>query len=197
MTHCNSLGVLFLMSEKKKSTKDASKPSGITISKSKPPKPKRKTKRANAIKPASQQDVWQAFDDAFESFRNDFENLLFPVNVDSILAQVPEVRVPAVDLEDREKDFLLKAEMPGFKKEDIEISVAEDGVEISGLAGWKYSQKEQDYICKERACKSFYRYVDLPEEIKVDDVDAMINDGVLEVILPKKQPKKTRKVNIK
>jgi HSP20 family molecular chaperone IbpA len=185
------------MSEKKKATKDAPKTSGINISKSKTPKSERKTKRTTAIKPARQQDVWQAFDDAFESFRNDFENLLFPVNVDSILAKVPETRVPAVDLENREKDFLLKAEMPGFKKEDIEISVAEDGVEISGMVGWKYSEKEQDYICKERACKSFYRYVDLPEEIKVDDVNAIISDGVLEVILPKRQPKKTRKVNIK
>jgi len=83
------------------------------------------------------------------------------------------------------------------RKEDIEISVAQDGVEVSGAAGWKYSEKEQDYICKERACKSFYRYVDLPEEIKVEDVEAKICDGVLEVKLPKKQPKKKRKVSVK
>jgi len=185
------------MSEKKNTSKDAPKPSEIAVSKKKSPQKIRKTKRTSGIKPASQQNVWQAFDDAFENFRNDFENLLFPVTVDSIIAQVPEVRVPSIDLEDMEKEYLLKAEMPGFKKEDIEISVAEDGVEVSGVAGWKYSEKEQDYICKERACKSFYRYVDLPEEIKVDDVEAKISDGVLEVKLPKKQPKKTRKVSIK
>lgn len=183
------------MSDKKNKPKDEPKPSEITVSKSKAPKPRRKTK--TAIKPATQVDTWQAFDDAFERFRSDFEDLLFPANVESILTAIPEVRVPAVDLEDREKDFMLKAEMPGFKKEDVEISVTEDGVEISGLVGWKYSEKEQDYICKERACRSFYRYVDLPEEIKVEEVDAKIVDGVLEVTLPKKQPKKTRKVNIK
>ena len=185
------------MSEKKNKSKETSKPSEIAISKNKTPEKKKKTKEASAIKPASQQDLWRAFDDAFENFRNDFENLLFPVNIDSVLAQVPQVRVPAVDLEDKEKEYLLKAEMPGFKKEEVEISVTEDGVEISGMAGWKYSEKEQDYICKERACRSFYRYVDLPEEIKVEDVEAKICDGILEVTLPKKQPKKTRKVNIK
>jgi HSP20 family protein len=189
--------VLCFMSQKKNaSVKDVSKPSEIEISKSKVPKtvkPKRKT----AIKRADEQDLWQAFDDTFERFRNDFEDLLFPANVDYVIAQMPEVRVPAVDLEDKEKEFVLKAEMPGFKKEDIELAVHEDGIEISGLAGWKYSEKEQDYICKERACKSFYRYVDLPEEIKVDDVDAKLTEGVLEITLPKMQPKRKRKVNVK
>jgi HSP20 family protein len=185
------------MSEKKNESKELSKPSEIAVSKNKSPLKTKKPKRTSAIKPASQQNVWQAFDDAFENFRNDFENLLFPATVDSIISQLPEVRVPAIDLEDMQKEYLLKVEMPGFKKEDIEISVAEDGVEVSGAAGWKYSEKEQDYICKERACKSFYRYVDLPEEIKVEDVDAKICDGVLEVKLPKKQPKKKRKVSVK
>jgi HSP20 family protein len=58
-------------------------------------------------------------------------------------------------------------------------------------------EKEQTYICKERACKSFYRYVDLPEEVKVDDANAKISEGVLEIILPKKAPKQKRKVAVK
>jgi HSP20 family protein len=103
-------------------------------------------------------------------------------------------------LENNEKDFVLKAEMPGFKKDDIEINVQEDGVEISGVSGWKYDKKDESYICKERACKSFYRFIDLPEEIKVDSVNANLSDGVLEVTLPKKSPKpqkQKRKVQVK
>jgi HSP20 family protein len=158
------------------------------------PKPKEKT---TTLAPASSQDLWRAFDDAFERFRSDFEDLLFPSYWDTALSLLPETRVPAVDLEDREKDYLLKAEMPGFKKEAIEIEVKEDSVEIMGTAGWKYDKKEQAYICKERACESFYRMIDLPEEIKVDDAAANLSDGVLEITLPKKAPKKKRKVAIK
>ena len=142
-------------------------------------------------------DIEQAFDQAFDVFKRDFEDLLFPTEE---LLVFPDVRTPAIDLEDHEKNFVLKVEMPGFKKDEIEINVQEDGIEISGMAGWKYDEKNEGYICKERACKSFYRFVDLPEEIKVDDTNANLSDGVLEVTLPKKTPKPQkvkRKVQVK
>ena len=126
-----------------------------------------------------------------------FEDLLFPSYWDRELSLFPETRIPAVDLEDREKDYILKAEMPGFKKEDIEIEVKEDSVEITGKVGWKNDKKEQAYICKERACESFYRMVELPEEIKLDEGSANLLEGVLEITLPKKAPKQKRKVSIK
>jgi HSP20 family protein len=61
----------------------------------------------------------------------------------------------------------------------------------------KYDKKAQTYICKERACESFYRTVQLPEEIKAEAVTANLSEGVLEVTLPKKAPKQKRKVAIK
>jgi HSP20 family protein len=142
-------------------------------------------------------DPWRTFDEMFESFRSDFEDLLFPSPWTRVYPMMAETRVPLVDLEDRGTDFILKAEMPGFKKEDIEIDVQEDSVEVTGNVGWKYDKKAKDYICKERACETFYRSVQLPEEIKTDEVKAILTDGVLEVVLPKKAPKKTRKVQIK
>jgi HSP20 family protein len=68
---------------------------------------------------------------------------------------------------------------------------------ITGKVGWKYDEKTEEYICKERACKWFYRLVELLEEIKVDDVTANLADGILEISLPKKAPKQKRKVAIK
>ena len=64
-------------------------------------------------------------------------------------------------------------------------------------AGWKYDDKTKRYICKERECESFYRMVELPEEIKTDEVEAELKDGILEVALPKKAPKHKKKVNVK
>ncbi len=187
------------MTEKKKPAeeKETSKKAEIAVTKKKPAAINKPSKKTSALAPASPTDLWQAFDDTFERFRNDFEDLLFPANWAKAFSFIPETRVPAVDLEDREKDYLLKAEMPGFKKEDIEIEVQEDAIAITGTAGWKYDEKGQLYICKERACKTFYRRTELPEEIKVDEVNANLTEGVLEITLPKKAPKKKRKVAIK
>ena len=186
------------MPKKKKPTeREEPKKTDVAVAATKAPVASKHREKASALTRVAPLDVWRAFDDVFGRFRSDFEDLLFPSYWDRALSLLPETRVPAVDLEDREKDYLLKAEMPGFKKEDIEIEVKEDSVEITGKVGWKYDKKAQAYICKERACESFYRMVQLPEEIKVDEVAANLSEGVLEVTLPKKAPKQKRKVAIK
>lgn len=182
------------MPRKKKVSKDEDSKTEVPVEKKKAIVTKKK-ESPFAVAPVGS-DLWRAFDDMFETFREDFEDLLFPSPMTRLFPVMPEIRVPLVDLEDREKDFMLKAEMPGFKKEDIEIEVQEDSVEITGRVGWKYDKKARGYICKERACESFYRIVQLPEEIKIDDVKANLTDGVLEIELPKKAPKKGRKVSL-
>lgn len=180
------------MSEKKKKTSD--KKTKVPIKKSPPIKKKEDPFIFHPLVPS---DLWHSFDDMFSRFRSDFEDLLFPTPWTSIFPSIPETRTPLIDLEDQGKNYLLKAEMPGFKKEDIEINVQEDSISVSAEVGWSYDKKEQEYVCKERACKSFYRTINLPEEIDVEKVVAELSDGVLEVNLPKKKPKKTRKVKIK
>ena len=108
-----------------------------------------------------------------------------------------ETRVPYVDLEDRGKDFLLTAEMPGFKKEDLDIKVQDDSVEIKGETGWRHEDRTKKYVVKERGSESFYRMVRLPEEIKSDAVEASLKDGVMAIVLPKKTPKHWKKVAVK
>ena len=186
------------MPKNKKSTEgEETKKTEVAVATAKASAAIKPRKKPAALAPVAPLDVWRAFDDVFGRFRSDFEDLLFPSYWDTALSLLPETRVPAVDLEDREKDYLLRAEMPGFKKEDIEIEVKDDSVEITGKVGWKYDKKEQAYICKERACQSFYRMVELPEEINTDEVAANLSEGVLEVVLPKKAPKQKRKVAVK
>jgi HSP20 family protein len=186
----------FFMSkdDKEVEKRDFSKKSEVPVSK-KSTKSLKPSKKQTSLTQAEPQDLWEAFNETFDTFRNNFEDLLFPLS--EIFSGMTENRVPAIDLEDREKEFLLKAEMPGFNKEDIEINAQDDAVEITGTSGWTYDEKDQVYICKERACKTFYRYVDLPEEIKVDDVSANLSNGVLELKLPKVAPKEKRKVPVK
>jgi HSP20 family protein len=186
------------MTEKKKSAENetTSKKTELAITKKKPAALAKSSKKQSALTQTAPSDLYEAFDDTFERFRNDFEDLLFPSTWANTFSLMPETRVPTMDLEDRGKDFLVTAEMPGFKKENIEIDVQDNFVAITGEAGWKYDKKEHEYLCKERACKTFYRTIDLPEEIKVDEVTANLAEGVLEITLPKKIPKQKRKVKV-
>jgi HSP20 family molecular chaperone IbpA len=185
------------MAEKKKTTADnTSKKSEIAVTAKKTPTRAKQRQKPSSLAPVTPLDLSRAFDDVFGRFRRDFEDVLFPSYWDRVMSIMPETRVPAVDLEDRGNDFLLKAEMPGFKKEDIEIEVQDNSLVITGEVGWKYDKKEQAYICKERACKTFYRMVDLPEEVKVDEVNANLVEGVLEITLPKKVAKQKRKIKV-
>jgi len=161
----------------------------------------RARRRPTALVPYTSKDLWREFDRVFEGFRSDFEDLLWPSArpLARAISRMPaiETRIPYVDLEDRGKDYLLAAEMPGFKKEDVEIHVTDDSVEINAATGWKYDDKSKNYICKERACESFYRRVELPEGVNADKVEANLKDGVLEILLPKKTPKLKKKVTVK
>jgi HSP20 family protein len=163
--------------------------------------PAGKRRTPTTLMPYTSSSLWRDFDRIFHNFRSDFEDLMWPSTRPLVraLSRMPdlEVRVPYVDLEDRGKDYLLKAEMPGFKKEDIELHVRGDSVEINAVTGWKYDDKTKRYICKERACESFYRIVELPEEIKTEKVEANLKDGVLEITLPKKTPKIKKRVAVK
>jgi len=182
--------------KKKAEETEESNKTQVPVKTKKVPEKSKAKEKPTPIAPAAPMDLWRSFDETFERFRSDFEDILFPSYWDRALTLLPETRVPAIDLEDREKDYLLKAEMPGFKKEDIEIEVQEDSVEITGRVGWKYDKKTKGYICKERACESFYRLLQLPEEIKIDEVTANLEDGILEIVLPKKAPKKKRKMTL-
>jgi HSP20 family protein len=187
------------MTEKKKPAeqKENSEKAEVAVTKKKPTAISKPSGRTPEVAPASSLDIWQAFDNTFARFRNDFEDLLFPANWAKTFSFIPQIRVPVVDLEDREKEYLLKAEMPGFKKEDIEIEAQENSIAITGTAGWKYDEKGQLYICKERACKTFYRRIELSEQIKIHEVNANLTNGVLEITLPKKAPKRKRKITPK
>jgi HSP20 family protein len=164
-----------------------------------PSKPKPKPRSLIASPEMSM--VWKDFDRVFERFRSDFEELLWPSErlIDRAYSMLPIMKEewPSIDLEDRSKEFVLTAEMPGLKRENVEIEVDDQSVDMKGMATWKQDEKTDKYVRKERAAQSFHRRIDLPEEIVTDNVTANMTDGILELVLPKKYPKEKRKVKIK
>jgi HSP20 family protein len=104
--------------------------------------------------------------------------------------------MPSVDLEDRGKDFRLTVDLPEFKKEDIDIEVMDDAVAISAEKKTTEEEKNKNYIRRERMSQRFYRRVELPEKVDPNQAQANLNNGVLEITLPKKEPKEKKKLPI-
>ncbi len=160
-----------------------------------PAKPKQDA--SSEIRPYDSSATWRDFDRIFGNFRRDFEDLLWPSR--SILDRTYSLmqKWPMMDLTDRDSDFLLTVEVPGFKKEDIEILVEDRAIDIRASTGQKREEKTQQFLRRERTASSFHRRVDLPEEIIADKVEAKLNNGILELVLPKKAPKPKKRVVVK
>lgn len=161
----------------------------------------RERRRDSQLAPYDYVDPWRDTDSTFERFRSDLDLPLWPMRP---FPRIPfprmfsgETKVPYVDLEDRGEDFVLTAELPGFKKENIDLQITRDSVEINAATGWKQDDKTSSYVRKERGSRSVYRMIRLPEEVKTDAAEASLKDGVLEVALPKKILKQKKKLAVR
>lgn len=106
-------------------------------------------------------------------------------------------RCLAIDIADNEEAVVVKAEVPGCKADDIEISVHGNTLTISGEKKLEEQRKEKGYYHLERSCGSFRRDLDLPADVDPEKVEAVCKDGVLSITLPKTEKAKPIKVNIK
>jgi len=104
--------------------------------------------------------------------------------------------MPAIDVFEKDDKFIVKAELPGMKEEDIDVSVSGDMLIIKGEKKTESEVKETDYYRCERACGSFYRSIPLPSTVDAGKIEADFEDGVLEVSLPKSAEVKPKKVAV-
>ncbi len=102
------------------------------------------------------------------------------------------------DIEDEGDHYLLEAELPGFKKEDIKLDLDGDCLTISATRQSKSEEKKKGILRQERSYGSFKRSFDV-SDIDTESIGAEYEDGVLKLTLPKKQPKEatTRRLEIK
>ncbi len=139
--------------------------------------------------------VMRDMDRLFEDFRSEWENaFMYPKG-----GAIDVVRQPLVDLADNGREYTVKAEVPGVNKEDLNIEVSEDTIEISAESKEERKEEKSGYIRRERRYASFYRSIPLPEDVLPDKVSADLKEGVLTVTLPKAAPadKKGKKVPVK
>lgn len=108
-----------------------------------------------------------------------------------------EELMPDIDMYESNGDIVLKAELPGMKKEDIEITLTDGMITISGEKKKDEEVKRKDFYKLERSYGSFCRSFSLPTEVKSEMVKSTFKDGVLEVHLPKSEEAKSKEVKVK
>lgn len=104
---------------------------------------------------------------------------------------------PSVDLVKEKDRYVLRADVPGIKPDEVKIEVEDDVLTISGEHTERKEEKEKDYVRRERHYGSFSRSMTLPKGVKPDDIEANCTDGVLEVVIPAPKHEAKRAVTIK
>lgn len=111
------------------------------------------------------------------------------------LADVVEL-APDVDVIDREDEVVVRAEVPGYKKDDIEVSVSGNMLTLKGETSTESKEENGDYYRHEISRGAFLRTVALPAEVDDSKAKASMKDGVLELTLPKVEKSKRRTIAI-
>ncbi|MBI3592713.1 MAG: Hsp20/alpha crystallin family protein [Nitrospirae bacterium] len=106
------------------------------------------------------------------------------------------VVVPSIDMYDRKNEIVVKAELPGVNKEDIDLSITKDSLTLKGEIKREEEIKEEAYYISERSCGSFTRTITLPVEIDSEKAKASFKNGILELVLPKKEEAKPKEIKI-
>jgi HSP20 family protein len=131
---------------------------------------------------------------SFDLF-NTLMQTLDPVREESVISSF----IPNVNTREGEYAYHVELDLPGIKKEDIEITTEDNVLTISGERKMKEEVKEDDYYKVESAYGKFSRSFTLPEKIDVENIHAESKDGVLEVVIPKLREEeiKPKKIEIK
>ena len=103
---------------------------------------------------------------------------------------------PLVDITEDDKEYLIKAELPEIKKEEIKVTVENGVLVISGERKLEKEEKGRKYHGVERAYGSFVRSFSLPDDADADKVNAEFNDGVLKVHIAKSESARPKQIEV-
>jgi len=107
--------------------------------------------------------------------------------------------MPSVDVKESDKEFIIRAELPGVEEKDIDVTVTNDAVTIKGEKKEEKEDKGKNYYYMERSYGSFNRVIPLSAETEAGKAEASFKNGVLNITVPKSANSKTKgtKVPIK
>lgn len=107
-----------------------------------------------------------------------------------------EMPMPKVDVIDRDNEVVVRAEVPGVEKKDLDVSVTENTVTIKGTSSHEEKEEKGDYYRSEISRGSFSRTVALPGNVNSEAAKASFKDGVLELVMPKIEQSRRRSIKV-
>lgn len=129
------------------------------------------------------------FDDFFSNFENQFRN--------SLLSRNETDFYPLLDVSETNSHYTVELDIPGVKKEDININVDNNILTIRGKKEMDKDHKDSNYYSRERFYGDFTRSMTLPSGVDTDKIDADFNNGVLIIKMPKDKATSTKTIEIK
>jgi HSP20 family protein len=104
--------------------------------------------------------------------------------------------VPSVDIKEETDKFVLLADLPGVKPEEIDVSMENGVLTIKGEKRTEAKTEKEGYKRVERTFGSFYRRFSLPDTANSDAISAVSKHGVLEIVIPKRESVQPKKINV-
>ncbi len=138
---------------------------------------------------------WEPFKELM-TLREDMDRFFNNFFGRSVTENYEGVWTPVVDIEEDKDNYIVRAELPGLRKEDITISVRGSRLALSGERAYESEDKGKTYHRIERSYGKFVRHINLPNEIDESKVKATYQDGILTVILPKPEATRPREIQI-
>ncbi len=126
---------------------------------------------------------------------NELNKLFGEVVPQEVTAKV-QTWTPRVDVYEKDNNIIIEAEIPGAKKEDIQVKIKDNNVIIRGEVKKEEEKKEENYYRSERFYGTFERVIPLPTEVKPEEAKAEIQDGILKLTIPKATVEKEHEVKI-
>ncbi len=101
-----------------------------------------------------------------------------------------------VDIIERDDEYHIIVDMPGFEKDDVSLQVTDHTLRIEAERTVSEEEEDENYVRRERSTRTMQRRVSLPDEVEGDAAKAKLEDGVLSITIPKVESAKARKVEI-
>lgn len=141
---------------------------------------------------ASSPDLW----DAFDSLRDEFERAFGAVEIPGVSGLLDWSTSPPIDLVEGDEEVLVLADLPGLRKEDIELSIQGSILTISGEKRREEPSQKRRVVRSETWAGRFSRSLRLPDSVNPDRIEAQLRDGILRVRIAKREEARRRTLQI-
>jgi HSP20 family protein len=141
---------------------------------------------------------FEEFDQFFSQLRNRdwMHPFHWPDAVQSHIPMFAEGKLPKVDIIDNDKDLLIRAELPGVDKKDLDISMTDSSVSIKASTSYENKEEKGDYYRSEIAQGQYLRTLGLPADVDIEHAKSTFKNGVLELTVPKLKHSQRRSIKV-